>query len=76
MIEVKIDLIPFGIHNAARPIGHIKIWNDGTGDAKIGNYGYEISDDYFEVIKEGEYKNFSREEGVFKLLKNILNKAF
>jgi hypothetical protein len=73
MIEVKIDLVPFGIRNAARQIGYIKIVNDGTGNAEIGNYYYEVEDEYFKVIATGEYKNFHREEGIFSLLEKVLN---
>jgi hypothetical protein len=75
MIEVKIDLVPFGDYEHVRQIGYIKIWNDGTGDVETGNYKYEICDDFYNIIKSGEYKNFKRAKGVYILLKEILNDA-
>ena len=75
MIEVKINLVPFGRHESKRQIGYIKIWNDATGTAEIGNYGYEIQNDYGELIVSGEYKGHKRRAGIFVLLKDILNDA-
>lgn len=72
MIEVKINLVPFGNYKYEKQIGYIKIWNDGTGDVNVGNYGYEILNDYNELIEFGEYKGFERSKGVFLLLKEIL----
>lgn len=76
MIEIKIDLVPFGFHSASRQIGFIKISNDGTGNAEIGNYRYEINDDYDRLIVSGEYKGFKRGKGIFLLLKEILDDAY
>jgi len=76
MIEVKINLVPYGVYDAAHQIGYIKIWNDATGTAEIGNYGYEIKNDYGDLIVSGEYKDHKRGAGIFILLKDILNDAY
>jgi len=76
MIEVKINLVPFGNYKQERQIGYIKIWNDDTGGIEVGNYGYEISDDYGRLVLSGEYKGFKRGKGIFLLLKEILDFAY
>jgi len=76
MIEVKIDLVPFGIYSSTRQIGFIKIVNDATGNAEIGNYKYELRDDRDNIILSGEYKGFKRAGGIFLLLKEILDDCF
>ncbi len=73
MIEVKINLVPFGQQDYTKQIGYIKIWNDATGTAEIGNYGYEIIEESGEVIHSGQYKGFYRSKGVFLLLNEILD---
>lgn len=76
MIEVKFNLVPFGIREHEKQIGFVKIWNDASGDHKIGNYKYEIHDEHDEFVLKGEYKNFPRlEKNVFHLLQEILNKT-
>jgi len=75
MIEVKINLVPFGQRNYERQIGFIKLWNDGTGNPETGNYKYEITNDRGLDIK-GELKDFPRKEGAFTLIKEILNSQF
>lgn len=74
MIEVKINIVPFGIREREKQIGYIKLWNDGTGSNKTGNYGYRITNDRGIDI-EGGLKGFSREDGVFELLKKVLEDA-
>jgi hypothetical protein len=74
MLEVKVNLVPLGIRSREKQIGYVKIWNDGTGSVKIGNYCYRIENEDEETIAEGEYKNFPRlEKNVFHLLQEILN---
>ena len=75
MIEIKIDLVPFGFRDHTRQIGYIKIWNDATGTYEIGNYGYKIEDEDGNLVQSGEYKGFKRGKGVFLLLKEILDHA-
>ena len=38
MVVVKVELWPKGSEKGAREIARALIWNDGTGDAKVGNY--------------------------------------
>ena len=59
-------------------IGELKILNDGTGTEKRGNYRYEICDRVGEktTIKTGNFKNYPREMGAWKLVCEILAKEF
>lgn len=75
MIEVKINLVPFGQRDYEKQIGFVKLWNDGTGNYEVGNYKYEITNDRGLDIK-GELKDFSRREGVLSLIKEILDSHF
>lgn len=75
MLEIKIDLIPFGYIPKTKQIGTIRIWNDGKGTHSLGDYGYEIIHESGEILFSGEYKGFKRKDGVFNLLKEILNDA-
>jgi len=74
MIEVKINLVPFGMREGERQIGYIKLCNDGTGNTEFGNYRYEISDDSGVVIS-GSLRGFKRERNIFHLLKEVLDKS-
>jgi len=73
MLEVKIDLVPYGVRDWTKQIGYVKIWNDATGNHDVGNYGFEVRDEDNTVIRTGEYKGHKREDSVFHLLKDILN---
>lgn len=75
MLEVKIDLVPFGIEARRKQIGYAKIWNDGTGDREIGNYKYIVEDESGSLVATGEYKGFNRNKSVFYLMKEILDDA-
>jgi hypothetical protein len=73
MLEVKIHLVPYGKQDWKRIIGSITIVNNGTGTRELGNYKYVIEDR--DVKIEGELKKYNRNQSVFFLLKEILNKA-
>jgi len=74
MLEVKIDLVPFGMERLRRTIGIIELVNDGTGDTDTGNYKYTIKDKTGSI--KGEYKGFKRiKQNAFHLLRDILNKS-
>lgn len=76
MLEVKIDLVPFGDRTRTKQIGYVKIWNDGTGDRSVGNYKYRVHDEEDAFVMEGEYRGFKRlEKTVFHLMRDILNKT-
>lgn len=74
MLEIDVKLIPFGIKDRQHSISTITIWDDGTGDSEIGNYGYKIVSDKARKRK-GNLKDFPRKEGVLKLLQRILEDA-
>lgn len=74
MLEIDVKLIPFGIKDREQIISKLTIWNDGTGDHEIGNYGYKIISDKAKKRK-GSLKNFHRREGVLKLLQLVLEDA-
>lgn len=74
MLEVKVNLVPFGKRDLEREIGVIKIWNKGTGTERIGNYGYEIVSERGQVV-QGDLDGFDRSEGALVLIKEILSEA-
>lgn len=74
MLEIKIDLIPYGQREWRRTIGTIVISNDGTGDSEMGNYKYTVENDSLKI--QGKLKKYNRSQSVFYLLKKVLNKAF
>ena len=52
MINVDIDLVPYGILDP-KLLKRIRIWNDGTGDHYNGNYKYEIIAGNGKVYRRG-----------------------
>jgi hypothetical protein len=62
MIRVTIEMLPLGDVTKARHMGTIEIANDGTGDAKTGNYKVRLSrmDSPKRAWKTGAIRNFSR----------------
>lgn len=42
MIKITVELCPFGDESKSKVIGLAKIWNTGTGNKTIGEYGYKI----------------------------------
>lgn len=73
MLEVKIDLVPWGDRTLTKQIGYAKIWNDATGTVETGNYGFEVRDEGGDIVTRGEYKGHKRTDSVFHLLRDILN---
>ena len=73
MLEIKIDLVPYGDRTYTKQIGYAKIWNDASGDVEVGNYGYIVEDDRGQLVAEGKYKGHKRGNSVFHLLRDILN---
>jgi hypothetical protein len=73
MLEIKVNIVPFGIKEAKRELFDIKIWNKGDGSNEVGNYGYKITDNKTLEIK-GDYDDFDRKRGALSLLKEILQK--
>jgi hypothetical protein len=74
MIQVKIDVIPFGNNVKRKTVQTIDIFNDATSPTvTIGNYEYKASG---LVEKTGKLANFPRFNGavqlVYKVLKEVL----
>ena len=72
MIVVKIELWPFGSEAAAREIGRAHIWNDATGDAAVGNYGYKLMSEGCCILRTGTVRRHFRARGVWELLRRCL----
>jgi len=79
MIEMKVDLIPFGMDEGRKKIGTCKIINKGTSRSPLlGNYEFEIvhiNYDGKETKIKGEIKKFERMKGIFELLKRVIEKS-
>jgi len=74
MIRITVELIPFGIKGLKRNIGEIVIINsiDHPKRPEYGNYEVTIKDIGKDIIKELTITNHKRKEGVWVLLKKIL----
>ena len=78
MIRVTVEIYPFGIAEEKRTIGEMFIVNDVTGTFEFGNYSYGIN----KINKEGDIewhhigilKKHKRIDGVWELIRKILNK--
>lgn len=82
MIVVKVELWPFGRESDAREIGRARIFNDGTGDARQGNYRVELlkSAEYSprnagQIYKRGVVIGFLRKRGPWPLLMLAIKNA-
>jgi hypothetical protein len=69
MLEIKVDLVPFGIESGRRTLKKFIIANDGTGDSFIGNYKV-LSEDRTTVF--GVIKKHERNKDVLFLVKKAL----
>lgn len=74
MIRITVELIPFGRKDLKRSIGEIIIINsiDHPKRPEYGNYEVTIKDIGKDIIKELTITDHKREEGVWVLLKKIL----
>lgn len=73
MIQIIIDLHPFGDETKAQRLGAIIIANDNSGTDKIGNYEYGIARKG-KKPKAGKIKGFPRQKkDVIDLLKLVLD---
>ena len=80
MIRVLVELWPFGDESRRRPIGEMKIWNDGTGTKKTGNYKFvwwrraKTTRNQRCKPHQGEVRSFPRlSKNVFELIRLCLN---
>jgi hypothetical protein len=80
MIRITVEMVPFGIEDAARVIAKARIWNTGKGTTKSGNYKGEIYHDMCSMEEPwltGEVKKFPRtKQNVWHLLYRLLQNMF
>lgn len=75
MIDIKINMTPFGVKEFSKLLGAIHISNDGTGTLTKGNYKYKLVHKG-RVYRRGEIKEFPRQKkNVMWLLKMVLEDA-
>jgi hypothetical protein len=67
MIEIKIDLVPYGNVSKERRIGIVQVANDGTGRGGIGNYSVRLTDENGS-IRLAAVRNHKRVDGIYPLL--------
>lgn len=68
MVEVKVNIVPFGFKDLKKEIGSMKIINDGTHKKRpeYGNYVIKIDD------KEIKITDHKRSDGIWVLIKRAL----
>jgi hypothetical protein len=77
MIVLKIEMWPRGEEARAYPLGSARIWNNATGTASIGNYGFKLFRKDGRQYKEGVITKFPRKRLlVWDLLFRILHLQF
>jgi hypothetical protein len=78
MIRIIIELVPHGIESQKETLCIGKIWNDTTGDANTGNYGFQFFRAHRSntIWKTGEIKDFPRKKlSVWYLLHRCLKES-
>jgi hypothetical protein len=80
MIVVLIQLFSARGEEKDKPLGIIKIHNDGTGDTHFGNYKYELSHAGKYIRRKGAYKKgriekFPRKASPYRLISRCLRHA-
>lgn len=75
MIRIDLDLI-YGGFGVPKNLGHIEIWNDGTGSKTKGNYCYKAIKNGRQKAA-GQIKNFPRKQrDVFRLLQCVIEDMY
>ena len=67
MIQVIIDIIPFGKEEDRKTLHTLNIINDGTGNEYMGNYDIQLDGD-----KKRHITQFRRGYGVLELTRKAL----
>ena len=76
MIRIDLDLFPGGSEDGRENLGHIKIWNDGTGSKTKANYCYRVMKNGRQKA-EGRIEKFPRQQrDVFRLLQCVIEDMF
>jgi hypothetical protein len=71
MIEIQINLIPFGI-GEPKSLGKIIIGNDGTGTENIGNYNIKFFDRANRQFKTTRLEKWPRmKKSIWQMIKKI-----
>ena len=60
MIVLKIEMWPRGEEAKAYPLGSAHIWNDATGTASTGNYGFKLFRKDGRQYRDGVITKFPR----------------
>jgi len=74
MLNIKIELVPYGCIPLTKKIAEGIIYNDKSGTVENGKYQYEIKDG--EIKYEGKDIEHIRKESVWKLLYLVLKQIF
>lgn len=78
MIVVRVELWPGGDEKAAREIGSAYIWN-ASNLAEISDYGFRLTHRKEgadrEEVSEGVVIRHPRYEGVWRLIRRVIDKA-
>jgi len=70
MLNVIIELWPFGDKEQKRTLGEFQIANDGTGSMGFGNYLYRTSsDEEWQTSVQAHPRNEPVEKLIYKVLK-------
>lgn len=73
MIEVTVDIVPFGLEERRKLIGKIKIANIYMRPNDMADYGFSLYNESGEITTTGGVKEHQRSLGVWKLLLKVLN---
>jgi hypothetical protein len=80
MLKIKIELWPFGDESKKRTLGELDIWNDATGTADFGNYGYRLNEEGSPFAAEldgiGEITDWNRRNPASLLVWKALDDFF
>ena len=74
MIKVIVELIPYGMKEAATKNAEMTIINDGKGNHEKGNYTYTIDSNILNENIKGYVKGYDRKKMIWSLIKTILKK--
>lgn len=76
MLKFTVELWPHGQESNRSVLLHADVWNDGTGNYEVGNYGYKVYESKWRrkrmTFTEGEIKGYPRQEGVAGLIALVL----
>jgi len=71
VIRVTVELVPLGVERLRRTIGELEVFNDGTGDAAVGNYRFRM----FPDRRAGRVLGHRRADGAWALIRQVLDQS-